>query len=86
MFSWFRKQIEEQSVQREILSYKGFEVGQIVWHKVTGQKAVIIRFDPDDDNDVEVSRGWNYSDEFHTTAAEITGIDPMKEVANNEAT
>lgn len=59
-------------------SANGLHVGDVVRHKVTGARAVIIALkrEPSGEDWARVSVGWKSDDEFDTTVAEIEKFSP----------
>lgn len=68
---WFRKTPPPAA---RVLICNGLHVGQLVQHKVTGAKAVIVAFTVEGQfglPDATVTTGWPAEDEFTTRVAEI---------------
>lgn len=80
--------LKKKIVQYASMTRGGFIVGQIVRHRVTDAKAVIVRFGivhEDDTTDVTLSVGWSRSDEFDSTIAEIEPWRPSAPVEEIKA-
>lgn len=61
----------------------GLSIGQVVEHKVTGRKAVIVAlYEQNSRQWATVSVGWTSNDEFDTTVSEIK---PFVEPASTNA-
>lgn len=66
------------SVTAPITAIGGLSVGDVVRHKVTGAKAVIVAFFYDEGREwATVSIGWAARDEFDTSVAEL---EPWREM------
>lgn len=84
---WFRKEHPVCEHQGVVTSHAGFKVGQLVRHKATHARAVVVGIQKQEcciECYPVVAIGWAHEQEFGTTFAEIEAVELSEPLAKTE--